>query len=103
MIYSIVTMVIKDGKMEEFLQECRKVRPLVLSEAGCLMYDYTRELREDSPRQEPYNENRITLYEKWASREALDLHSSMPYMSDFVQRVAPLRASVSIRSGVEAF
>ena len=44
MIYSIVTMFIKDGKMEEFLDECKKIRPLVLAEEGCLMYDYTREI-----------------------------------------------------------
>jgi quinol monooxygenase YgiN len=103
MIYSIVTMMIKQGKMEAFLAECRKIRPLVLAEEGCLMYDYTREIATGSDRQEPIDPNRITLYEKWASTEALDIHSAMPYMTEFVTRVAPLRESVVIRTGTAAF
>ena len=102
MIYSIVTMIIKKGKMEEFLTECRKIRPLVLAEEGCLMYDYTREIDTDSNRQEPVNPDRITLYEKWATQEALDFHNSMDYMEEFGKRVALLRESVRIRTGVEA-
>jgi len=103
MVYSIVTMIIRQGKMDAFLAECRKIRPLVLAEDGCLMYDYTREIDTGSGRQEPVNPNRITLYEKWASREALDIHSGMPHMTEFVARVAPMRESVIIRTGTEAF
>lgn len=103
MIYSIVTMLIKPGMMDAFLEECRKLRPQVLTEEGCRMYDYVRELEVDSPRQEPYNENRITLYEKWVSQDALDLHSSMPYMAAFMAKAGPMRESVTIRSGTEAF
>ncbi len=103
MIYSIVTMIIKEGRMEDFLEECRKIRPLVLEEEGCLMYDYTREMNVEGERQEAYDENRITLYERWASQDALDLHSSMDYMDEFGGRVADMRASVTIRTGVEAF
>jgi len=103
MIYSVVTMIIKKGKMDVFLAECRKIRPLVLAEEGCLMYDYTREIDTGSDRQEPINSSRITLYEKWTSTEALDIHSGMPYMIEFVSRVAPMRQSVIIRTGIEAF
>jgi len=103
MIYSVVTMMIKPGKMDAFLAECRKVRPLVLAEEGCLMYDYTREIDSGSDRQEPIDANRITLFEKWTSLEALDTHSAMPFMIEFVARVAPMRASVVIRTGTEAF
>ena len=102
MIYSIVTMIIKTGKMDAFLAECKRIRPLVLAEEGCLMYDYTREIDTGEERQEPVNPNRITLYEKWASAEALDIHSGMPYMEEFGARVASLRESVTIRTGVEA-
>ena len=42
MVYNCVTMIIKKGKMDEFLAECRKIRSLVLAEKGCLMYDYTQ-------------------------------------------------------------
>lgn len=96
-------MIIKKGKMDEFLVECRKIRPLVLAEKGCLMYDYTREITSGSVRQEPLNIDRITLYEKWESIEALNLHSDAPHMKEFVLRVAPMRESVVIRTGTEAF
>ncbi len=96
-------MIIKDGMLEAFFEECNKVRPLVLSEDGCLMYDYTVEIQTDSPRQESVLKNRVTLYEKWASMEALDRHSGMRHMVDFGKKVAPMRESVTIRTGVEAF
>ena len=75
MVYNCVTMIIKKGKMDEFLAECRKIRSLVLAEKGCLMYDYTREIETGSERQETIIQNRVTLYEKWESIEALDVHS----------------------------
>jgi quinol monooxygenase YgiN len=103
MIYSVVTMKIKPGQMDAFLAECRKIRPLVLAEDGCHMYDYTREIDSGSDRQEPIDPNRVTLFEKWASLEALDTHSASAHMIEFVTRVAPMRESVVIRTGTEAF
>jgi quinol monooxygenase YgiN len=103
MIYSVVTMMIKPGQMDAFLAECRKIRPLVLAEDGCLMYDYTREIDSGSDRQEAIDPNRVTLFEKWESLEALDTHSAAAHMTEFVARVAPMRASVVIRTGTEAF
>ncbi|NLT50488.1 MAG: antibiotic biosynthesis monooxygenase [Ignavibacteria bacterium] len=102
MIYSVVTMIIKPGEMEKFIEECKKIRPLVLSEKGCLMYDYTREIQFDDG-QEKINSNRITLYEKWESKEALENHNNMKYMYDFVQKVKTMRESVTVRIGEEVF
>jgi quinol monooxygenase YgiN len=103
MIYSIVTMIIKEGQMAEFLAECKKIRPIVQAENGCCMYDYTREFDTKSARQEKVDKNRITLYEKWESIEALNIHSEMPHMNDFATRIAGMRESVIIRTGTEAF
>ena len=55
------------------------------------MYDYTREIDSGSDRQEPIDPNRVTLFEKWASLAALDTHSAMPHMTEFVARVGPMR------------
>ena len=103
MIYSTVTMIIKKGKMDEFIAECKNIRPAVLAEKGCIMYDYTQEIDSGSNRQEPVNPDRITLYEKWESMAALDAHSATQHMLEFVSRVAPMRESVIIRTGTEAF
>lgn len=103
MIYNVVSMVLRDGMMDAFLAEARRIRPLVLAERGCLMYDYTREIETAESRQEPVNPKRITLYEKWASLADLEAHSTTAHMRDFVEKVRPLRESVSIRTGTEAF
>jgi quinol monooxygenase YgiN len=103
MIYNVVTMIIRPGMMDDFLAEAKKIRPVVLAEKGCLMYDYTREIERSEGRQEPMNPDRITLYEKWASQADLDTHSATAHMKAFIDTVRPLRESVLIRTGTEAF
>jgi quinol monooxygenase YgiN len=97
MINLVVTMVIKEGKMEAFLAECAKIRPLVLKEKGCIAYDYSREIPSTLPIQEPINPNRVTLVERWESMEDLTLHSAAPHMKEYGPRVKDLRVSVSAR------
>jgi hypothetical protein len=65
MIQVVVTMIIKEGKMELFLTECRKLRPLVLAEKGCFGYEYFREVSSPLGNQESVQNNRITLLERW--------------------------------------
>lgn len=103
MIYSIVTMIIKEGMMSEFIEECKKIRPIVKSENGCYMYDYTREIELNLERHEKININRITLFEKWDSMESLNIHSNTPHMISFVNKVSSMRESVIIRTGTEIF
>lgn len=103
MINLIVTMLIKDGKMDEFIAECVKIRPLVLAEQGCIAYAYMAEIPTAMTRQEPVNPLRITLVECWESLEALDAHSKTGHMLAFTSRVKDLRESVVIRVGQPAF
>ena len=103
MIQVVVTMIIKEGKMEPFLNECKKLRPRVLAEKGCLGYEYFREIPSPLGNQEPVQKNRITLLERWESVEALKTHSSMPHMKEFLDRVKDLRESVSSRVLEPAF
>ena len=80
MLQLIVTMDIKAGRMQEFLTVCETLRPEVLKEAGCLVYDYTREIPSPLASQEPIDANRITLLERWTSPEALKAHLETPHM-----------------------
>jgi quinol monooxygenase YgiN len=96
-------MIIKEGKMELFLTECRKLRPLVLAEKGCFGYEYFREVSSPLGNQESVQNNRITLLERWESLDALKTHSSMPHMKVFLDRVKDLRESVSSRVLEPAF
>ena len=103
MIYLSVSVIIKEGKMDEFLNACGKVRPLVLAEEGCLMYDHTLDLDLDAVPHGPVDERRVTLYEKWTGREALEAHLKTAHMADFSAAVTDLREEVTIRTGTGCF
>ncbi len=103
MIHIIVTMTIKEGCMEEFLSLCGSLRQHVLAEAGCLRYDYFRELEAVLPIQEALDPNRITLVELWETREALKAHGQSQHMKDFGPRMKELRTGVVARVGESIF
>jgi quinol monooxygenase YgiN len=96
-------MMIKDGRMEEFLSLCEKLRPLVLAEKGCHGYDYTREIASPLSMQEPTDSNRITLVERWDSLEALRAHGEAPHMKEIGSKMKDLRSSVIARVGQSVF
>ena len=97
MLNVIVTMLVKEGRMQEFLEVCRKLRPLVLQEEGCLAYDYHREIPSPLGIQEPIDPNRVTLVERWASVEALQAHMETPHMKEAGPKMRELRAGVVAR------
>lgn len=97
MLRIIVTMKIKEGRMPEFLALCRELRPLVLKEAGCLAYDYTREISSPLGIQEPIEPDRVTLLESWESLDALKAHMETPHMKAAGPKMKDLRSSVVAR------
>jgi quinol monooxygenase YgiN len=97
MVHLVVTFVIKDGKMDEYLGEVKKLRPQVLAEKGCVEYAFLREFKSPLDIQEEVNPNRLTLIEKWETPEDLAAHGASPHMKDFHLRAGPLQAGVSAR------
>lgn len=97
MVHLVVTFIIKDGKMEEYIAECRKLRPRVLAEKGCVEYTFTKEIPSPLGIQEPVNPHRLTLIEKWETMEDLAAHGEAPHMKEFSPRVGHLRESLSAR------
>lgn len=95
-MHVLVTMTIKEGRMEEFLRICEELRPHVLREKGCQAYDYTREIPSPLGAQEPIDANRIILIERWESMEALRAHLETPHMKQAGPRMKDLRASVQV-------
>lgn len=47
------------------------------SEEGCIIYDFL---------QDPFSLDSFTFYEKWRSREDLDLHFEEPHFKEFAQK-----------------
>ena len=103
MIHVMVTMMVKEGRMEEFLAVARELRPEVLKEAGCHGYEYIRELPSPLGIQEPVDPNRVTLLERWESFEHLKAHMETPHMKAAGPRMRDLRASVTARVAESIF
>jgi quinol monooxygenase YgiN len=87
MIYVIATIDIEPGKRETFLDEFRKIVPLVQAEQGCLGYEPTVDVPTSIAAQGDVRENAVTVVEKWESIEALESHLMAPHMMDYRAKV----------------
>jgi quinol monooxygenase YgiN len=97
MLHLVVTMIIKEGRMAEFQEVCRWLRPQVLAEPGCLAYDYTRDAPSPLDPGKALEPDRITLLERWESPAALQAHMQAPHMKEAGARMKELRASSDVR------
>jgi quinol monooxygenase YgiN len=97
MVHLVVTSIIKEGRMDEYLAEVKKLRPQVLVEKGCVEYSLLREFKSPLGIQEEVNPNRLTLVEKWETPEDLAAHGASSHMKDFNLRAAALQDGVSAR------
>ena len=97
LVYAIVTSDIVPGRMEEFLDACRWLKPQSLAEEGCLGYEYTAEVQSALGAQEPVDVNRVTLIETWESLEALASHGTQPHTQEFVRKVSEVRKRMVVR------
>ncbi|HEU20181.1 MAG TPA: antibiotic biosynthesis monooxygenase [Deltaproteobacteria bacterium] len=97
MIYVIATVTVIKGKRTDFLEEFRKVLPLVHKEAGCIEYGPTIDVNTGIPAQKLVRDNVITIMEKWESIEALQAHLTAPHMTVYRTRVKDLVVSTAIR------
>ena len=102
MVYVVATSIVKEGKMQEFLAVCHKLRPHVLEEKGCVEYSLTVEYKSPLASQEKMNKNRVTLIEKWETKKDLAAHLQAPHVKEFVPKLNALRESVSTRATVSA-
>jgi quinol monooxygenase YgiN len=103
MIHIVVTMMVKEGRMKDFLAVCEKLRPFVLKEKGCHAYEYTREIASPLAIQEPVDPNRITLVERWESLDAIKAHMEAPHMKEIGPKMKDLRSSVVARVSESIF
>ena len=69
----IILIEVQPGKSEEQINLYKKIRPLVLSEKGCLEYELSRVLGSD---------NKFVLSERWESEEALAAHDESQHMKE---------------------
>lgn len=97
MICVIATIELADGRREEFLQEFRKIVPLVREETGCIEYVPMVDIPTEIDAQAEPVESVVFVVEKWESVDALEAHLMAPHMLDYRKRVKDLVTGAEIR------
>ncbi|MEM7009403.1 MAG: putative quinol monooxygenase [Thermodesulfobacteriota bacterium] len=66
---------------EELIGLAQNAIPQSRNEEGCIIYEFL---------QDPFDQDSFTFYEKWRSREDLDLHFGEPHFKEFAENVTDL-------------
>jgi quinol monooxygenase YgiN len=74
MVTVIAKLPIKEGKMEEALEEFKKLMAKIPEEKGTLLYSLNREKA---------NPNTLVVVEQYKDKDALSVHSTTPYFKEF--------------------
>lgn len=87
MIHVIALIELNPGTRDAFLDEFRKLVPLVLAEEGCIEYGPAVDAPTEISAQIPLRPDAVTILEKWESVEHLKVHLAAPHMVDYRPRV----------------
>ncbi len=96
MINVIASIHIKEGRLSEFIEIFKSNIPNVLEEKGCIEYMPTIDLPTGLPPQD-FNNNVVTIIEKWDSLEDLQAHLLAPHMLAYKENVKDLVDKVSLK------
>ncbi|MBY0396740.1 MAG: antibiotic biosynthesis monooxygenase [Thermoleophilia bacterium] len=82
---------------EAFLDEFRRLVPLVLAEEGCLEYGPAVDEPTDISAQGPPRPDTVVVVEKWESVAHLKAHLAAPHMEAYRPRVRDLVKSTTLQ------
>lgn len=97
MICVVATVALKDGKRENYLEEIRKILPIVRQEKGCIEYTPTIDVDSGSNFQIKNRPDTVIILEKWDNLEALKNHGISPHMTDFRNSVKTFMQSMQLQ------
>ena len=101
MIYLVVSVRVKAGKLQEFLELFGSVAPLVREEKGCVQYVAATDFDSGLPPQ-VFEKDVVTILEKWEDLEALQNHLAAPHMAVYFKKEKGLTGGSSIKILKEA-
>jgi quinol monooxygenase YgiN len=96
MIYLVVSVRVKAGKLPEFLQLFGSVAPLVRKEKGCVQYVAATDFDSGLPPQ-VFDKDVVTILEKWEDIEALRSHLAAPRIAAYFEKDKGLTEGSSIK------
>ena len=95
MIFVIATSKLKPGCKAEFVAAAKANYENVRAEAGCIFYHLNA--ATDAGVGAPADPDEFTYVECWESPAHLQKHLQQPHMKAFIEKVAPLRVSSSLK------
>ncbi|MGD0231059.1 MAG: putative quinol monooxygenase [Syntrophorhabdales bacterium] len=101
MVYVVVPVRVKAGKLAEFLELFRSVAPLVRKEKGCLQYVAATDLDTGLPPQ-VLDKDVVTIIERWEDIEALKNHLATSHMAGYFEKEKALTEGGAIKILKEA-
>lgn len=96
-IHVVAEIHLAPGARERFLEEFRRLTPLVRAEDGCIEYVGTVEVRTAIAAQAAPRDDVLTVVEKWRDEPALAAHLAAPHMDDHRARSRGLTTRVVVR------
>ena len=96
MINVIATVTVKKGKVPEFIKGFKANALKVRKEPGCVEYYPTVDIKTDLL-PSSFDENVVTIIEKWESMEALQNHVNAPHMKEQFKKDQEFVESMSAR------
>lgn len=97
MIYVLATVELAEGKRTDFLEEFKKLTPLVRAEKGCIEYGPAIDCFSGIPVQTPVREDTVVIIEKWSDLEALKMHLVASHMKPYREAVKPMVKGMTVQ------
>lgn len=97
MIHVLATITLHPGRRAAWLEEFRRLMPLVHAEDGCVEYVVAVDTPSGLSAQGPPADDEAVVIEKWASLEALKAHTTAPHMAEYRAKAKDMVAGVTLR------
>ncbi|HLU47722.1 MAG TPA: putative quinol monooxygenase [Planctomycetota bacterium] len=97
MIHVLATIELRPGVRDAFLEEFRRIVPLVRAESGCIEYVPTVDVDTGLEKIAPPRPDEVTVVEKWESVSHLEAHLASAHMAEYRERVRGLVVKSTVR------
>ena len=96
MIHVLASIKVKPGKRDILLENLKTNIPNVIKEKGCIEYNPTIDVDYQMDNQ-TFDENMVTIIEKWENFETLKNHMYAPHMLSYRKKVKDLVENTSLK------
>ena len=101
MIYGVVSVKVKAGKLQEWLELFKENAVKVREEKGCIQYFSLVDIDANIPIQ-TFDKHVVTVLEQWESVEALNDHFAAPHMAVYFEKEKEFVEGVTVKMLQEA-